>query len=79
MLVTKGFYFKSLLFNAIPHFPEGSGERLLGHYDPLVSFFEKKKLGLGTLSAQSYQSYNIEIVKVYQMIHFNTIINALAF
>ena len=31
LLVTKG-----LLFNAIPHNPESSGERLQGHHDPLV-------------------------------------------
>ena len=26
-----------MLFNALPHNPEGSGERLLGQYGPLVS------------------------------------------
>ena len=30
MLVTKGLSFKSLLFNAIPHNTQGSGERLQG-------------------------------------------------
>ena len=28
--------FKFLLFNAFPHSPEGSGERLQGHFGPLV-------------------------------------------
>ena len=35
MLATKGLRFKSLLFNPIPHNPQGSGERLL-HHVPLV-------------------------------------------
>ena len=35
-LATKGLWFKSLLFNAIPHNPLGSGERLQGHHSPLV-------------------------------------------
>ena len=35
-LVAKGFGFKFLLFNALSHNPEGSGERLEGHYGPLV-------------------------------------------
>ena len=36
MLVVKGFLFKFLLLNVIPHNPESSGERLLGHDGPLV-------------------------------------------
>ena len=37
MLVAQGFLFKFLLFNALPHNPEGSGEQLHGHYGPLVN------------------------------------------
>ena len=36
MLVTKGLRFEYLLFNAIPHCLQGSGERLQGHHGPLV-------------------------------------------
>ena len=36
MLVIKGLCFKTLLFYAIPHNPEGSGERVQGHHGPLV-------------------------------------------
>ena len=36
MLVTKGLRFQALLFDAIPHNPESSGERLQGHHGPLV-------------------------------------------
>ena len=35
VLVTKGLGFKSLLFNAIQHNSEGSGEQLQGHHGPL--------------------------------------------
>ena len=41
MHVTKGLLFKSLLFNAIPHHPEVSGERLHGHRGPLVIFSDQ--------------------------------------
>ena len=36
MHVTKGLQFKSLLFNAIPHNPQGSGELLQGHHDHVI-------------------------------------------
>ena len=36
MLVTKWLRVGSLLFNAVPHNAEGSGERLQGHHGPLV-------------------------------------------
>ena len=35
MLVTKGFWFKSLLLNSFPHNPESLGEQLQGHHGPL--------------------------------------------
>ena len=36
MFGTKGLWFKSPLFNAIPHNPESLGERLQGNHGPLV-------------------------------------------
>ena len=36
MFVAQGFRFKFLLFDALPHNLEGSGERPMGHYGPLV-------------------------------------------
>ena len=41
-LVTKGLWFKSLLYNAIPHSLEGSVERLQGHHGPLVYYSVKQ-------------------------------------
>ena len=38
MFITKGLLFEILLLNAIAHNPEGTGERLQSHHDPLVIF-----------------------------------------
>ena len=45
IFVTKGSGFKSLLFNAIPHNPQGSDELLEGHHGPLVTLYQAPHSG----------------------------------